>query len=197
MATSNVPDEFKQELIEKHWDINVDHEWWDCVYDTFKEDMKEKGIEVVRMYFSGFYSQGDGACFDGLVPVSQFSKFMEVHDLVSRFPAAKFFADNNDLRLDMYHAHHHYYHENTVDVSLMDISGNPYEDFSTRWEVYDTMQTLFHDEEQDLFEVECEEIVKGYMRELYSRLQKDYEYLTSEEVVWETIVANELHLEIA
>lgn len=197
MDTSNVSDESKQELVEKYRDINVDHDWWDFTYEDFKNDMREKGIEVVRMYFTGFYSQGDGACFEGLVPVSQFSKFMEVHELSSKFPAAKFFADNNDLRLDMHKHHHHYCHENTIDVTIMDISGNPYEDFSTRWEVYDTMQTLFNEEEYELFELECEDIVKGYMRELYSRLEKEYEYLVSEEVVWETIVANELHLQAA
>lgn len=196
MAIDDVSDEVKQELIEKHRDINVDYDWWDYVYEDFKQDMKEKGIEVTRMYFSGFYSQGDGACFEGLVPVSQFSKFMEIHGLNDKFPAAKFFANNNDLRLDMYRHHHHYCHENTVEVSLYEITGNPYEEFSTRWEVYDTMQTLF-EEEYALLEVECEEIVKDYMRDLYSNLRKEYEYLSSNDAVWETIVANELHLQAA
>jgi hypothetical protein len=58
------------------------------------------------------------------------------------------------------------------------------------------MQTLF-ESEFALLELDCEEIIKDYMHELYSRLRKEYEYLTSEEVVWESIVANELHLEAA
>jgi hypothetical protein len=58
------------------------------------------------------------------------------------------------------------------------------------------MQTLF-ESEFALLELDCEEILKGYMQELYSRLRKEYEYLTSKEAIWETIVANELHLETA
>jgi hypothetical protein len=121
---------------------------------------------------------------------------MEVHDLCERYPAAKFFADQSELRLDMFRLTSHYCHENSVSVALRDITGNPYDDLTTRWEIYDTMQTLL-DSEYAQLELDCEDIVKGYMQELYSRLQKEYEYLTSEEVVWESIVANELHLETA
>jgi len=37
------------------------------------------------------------------------------------------------------------------------------------------------------------EIFKGYMRDLYCDLGTEYEYLTSDEVVWEAIEANELN----
>ena len=51
-------------LLEKYRYINVEHdEWWDCVESDFKEDMKAVGIDVHRIHFSGFCSQGDGACF--------------------------------------------------------------------------------------------------------------------------------------
>lgn len=196
MGTNNLSDEVKQELIEKHWDINVDQEWWDCVYEDFKTDMKEKGIEIVRIYFSGFSSQGDGACFEGLVPVSQFGKFMDVHNLATKYPAARFFSKSFDLRLDANKVHHRYCHEGTIEVSLHEFMLNCYEDSSPRWEVYDTMQTLFNAEFAQL-ELDCEEIFKGYMRELYRKLEKEYNYFTSKDAIWETIVANELHLEAA
>jgi hypothetical protein len=196
MEATMVSDELKQELLERYYEINVDHDWWDCTYEDFKVDMDTKGIHVEDINFSGFWSQGDGASFTGAVFVGQFAKFMEVHDLCERYPAAKFFADQSELRLDMFRNTSHYCHENTINVVLHDITGNPYDDFTPRWEIYDTMQTLL-DSEYAALELDCEEIVKGYMQELYSRLQKEYEYLTSEEVVWETIVSNELHLEAA
>jgi hypothetical protein len=196
MEANMVSDELKQELLERYRDINVDYDWWDSIYDDFKVDMDIKGIHVDKMYFSGFWSQGDGACFEGVVFVNQFAKFMEVHDLCERYPAAKFFADQSELCVQIAKESHHYCHENTVNVYLRDSTGNPYDDFTPRWEIYDTMQTLL-DSEYAALELDCEEIIKGYMQELYSRLQKEYEYLTSEEVVWESIVANELHLEAA
>ncbi len=62
---SGLESEMNPELIEKHRDINVDHDWWDCTYDHFMEDMKQVGITVKDMRFSGFWSQGDGASFTG------------------------------------------------------------------------------------------------------------------------------------
>jgi len=33
------------------------------------------------------------------------------------------------------------------------------------------------------------------MQDLYDRLATEYDYLTSDEAVWDTIVANDMHLE--
>ena len=53
-------------LLEKYRYINVEFDkWWDCVESDFKEDMLLVGIDVDRIFFSGFSSQGDGACFVG------------------------------------------------------------------------------------------------------------------------------------
>lgn len=35
-------EEQKEKVIEKHWDINVDHEWWDSVYD----DAEQIGLKI-------------------------------------------------------------------------------------------------------------------------------------------------------
>ena len=196
MDASSVADETRQELLEKYHDINVDHDWWDCVYEQFKEDMHEKGIEVVTPYFSGFWSQGDGACFEGVVPVSRVTDFLREHELDERYPSAVFFADNADLRIESYKITHHYCHENTVSVRVNDFIANPYDEGSTRYELYEAMQEQFELDFAE-FKLDCEDILKSYMRDLYRRLYKEYEYLTSEEAVWDTIVANDLHKQVA
>ena len=43
----------------------LDYEWYDFVFEDAKECASILGIEINNIYFSGFYSQGDGACFDG------------------------------------------------------------------------------------------------------------------------------------
>lgn len=43
----------------------MDGEWWDAVYEDAKECGKRLGIDISKIYFSGFASQGDGASFDG------------------------------------------------------------------------------------------------------------------------------------
>lgn len=43
----------------------LDYEWWDGVFDLVKDAGECLGIDVDRIYFSGFGGQGDGACFEG------------------------------------------------------------------------------------------------------------------------------------
>lgn len=40
--------------------------WWDSVYEDAKVIAALMGIKITNIYFSGFASQGDGACFEGL-----------------------------------------------------------------------------------------------------------------------------------
>lgn len=49
---------------------NLDHEWWDSVYDDFAQICGILGVELsttkngLAVYFSGFSHQGQGSCFD-------------------------------------------------------------------------------------------------------------------------------------
>lgn len=43
----------------------LDYEWWNYIYDDAKKCAGILGIEISDIYFSGFYSHGSGACFDG------------------------------------------------------------------------------------------------------------------------------------
>lgn len=55
--------ELLEKVIEKHRDINVSFDWWDFIYEDFNERNNEYfGID--KIYFSGFWSQGDGAMFE-------------------------------------------------------------------------------------------------------------------------------------
>ncbi len=42
-----------------------DYEWWDCVYEDATTLAALFGLDIDKIYFSGFWSQGDGACFEG------------------------------------------------------------------------------------------------------------------------------------
>lgn len=41
------------------------HDWWEDSFDTFKELGEAFGFDITDIDFSGFSSQGDGACFEG------------------------------------------------------------------------------------------------------------------------------------
>lgn len=60
-----LPDEAKEKAREWYREGALGDEWWDGVYDTAKTAGACLGIDVDQIYFSGFWSQGDGACFTG------------------------------------------------------------------------------------------------------------------------------------
>lgn len=186
-------DKRKAQLIEKYRDFNVEHiDWWDCVYSDFTEDMKAKGIEVQDMRFSGFWSQGDGASFtDYIIDNIQ---FLEAHELTESYPwTTKLLEMGGEFTLKIERTSHHYVHENTISVDLtypyMFSHVLPRDDLRSaiadRWD-----QHL--DAEYDIITEAATGIIRDYCRDLYRRLEEDYNYLTSDEAVWEAIESNEL-----
>lgn len=55
----------RDQVLEKHREWQVEHEWWDFVYEDAKRMGALMGIEIDEIQFSGFWSQGDGASFTG------------------------------------------------------------------------------------------------------------------------------------
>lgn len=184
----------QRELIDKYRDINTDHNWWDSTYDYWTETLLEKGIDPDDFAFSGFWSQGDGASFCGRINMAQ---FLKAHNLEQEYPAATFFAVGNEISAKLFRRGSHYSHENTVDVQIYDDMMNVFDDDDLRSDVYDMMTTEFNNEESTKLDEDVISICRGYMRQIYRDLEKEYEYLTSDQAVWETIEANELHLEVA
>lgn len=191
MQTTQSDDQLRSELIEKHHDINVDYEWWDCLYDDFKIEMLEKGITVDQINFSGFYSQGDGACFTGTVDMRV---FLKIHDLEQDFMGATFFAGQRELYASITRTHSsHYSHEYTTQIELHEDTYNNFDEDDLRCQVYGEMAGLLNEEWARLEET-VTKICRSYMRDLYRRLRDEFEALTTDEAIWETIVANDLHV---
>lgn len=58
------------EKIKQWWyEHGSDYQWWDDTYEQFKEEGYELGFLIGKMYFSGFYSQGDGASWSGQIDI--------------------------------------------------------------------------------------------------------------------------------
>ena len=178
-------------LLEKYRYINVEHDdWWDCVESDFKEDMKAVGIDVHRIYFSGFSSQGDGACFEGKLDSALV--YLDHHHKDQHPMIRKLLEAGGGVYVNCDHTGR-YYHENCtqfwVDAdTLTGVLPCPtefHEEIAEQW------QELLG-KEMDSFETDVAEQWRTYMRELYSKLGAEYDYYTSDEAVWETIEANEL-----
>jgi uncharacterized protein YfbU (UPF0304 family) len=183
------------ELMDKHRTINVDHDdWYESVYESFKERMERQGITADELSFSGFYSQGDGASFTGCInPL----RFLRKHFPKDYPMLRKVVGLGGRVHLAWKHSGH-YYHEysNTFDL---DVEGFEYlmikpTDFHEQ--VVASLDNKLQ-EELETFEDDAVPLIRGYMKQLYRELEKEYDYLTSDEAVKETIIANELHKECA
>ena len=49
-------------------------DWYDSVYETAIEEGKTKGFDIDEIQFSGFWSQGDGACWEGYINLKKWVK---------------------------------------------------------------------------------------------------------------------------
>jgi hypothetical protein len=187
--------ERQRELIEKHRDINTDYEWWDCIYDSFQEDMKQKHIEVQDMRFSGFCSQGDGASFTGYIDDNK--AFFEDHGLTETYPyMMKLLSHGGGFSLCIERSSSRYVHENTVSAEL-----SYCDNFSCSCvlrvddPLREAVVKLWDEALQREYDTICDtvtDIIRGYCRDLYRKLEEEYDYLTSDEAIWEAIEANEL-----
>ena len=178
-------------LIEKHRYINVEYNnWWDCVESDFIEDMKQVGIHVDKIYFSGFWSQGDGACFVG--SLDNALTYLNHHH-VDQFPMLRKLIEMGGTVWATSDHRGRYYHSNSVSINAECEAfwqcANPKSELQEaviqRW---DGMV----DKEIVDFEAALAEQWRTYMNDLYTKLEEEHDYLTSDDGVWDTLVANEL-----
>lgn len=159
----------KQVAIEEHRDINVDWDWYEPMFEGFKEQLEEVGFYDVDIFFSGFYSQGDGASFDGKINPLKFAE-TENEKRVAKL------IDNGLLEgftIEKTSYASHYSHEKTryVDVWRDD-----------RKNIDSVLVSL------------CEKIEAKRLelsKQIYNDLYKAYEELQSDEFISETLVAND------
>ena len=175
-------------------DAAVSDDWWDAVYDDFERICDILGVNLktrpVRLmgggtrqkpciWFSGFWSQGDGAAFEGYlshakgatVSIRDYApQDTSLHGIADRLQAIQ---RRNFYQLAAEASHRgRYYHEYTmsVDVSRFSRTGQPPTD--------------------DAEEV-VTEIFRDLARWLYRQLQAEYDHLTSNEAIEEGIMINE------
>lgn len=183
----------KAKILDKHRHWNTEVDWWDSAYDRFKEDMDAKGIHVTNIYFSGFSSQGDGACFEGAVydwPVFLKALGYDNHVLID-------FAKDT-WSFNVKHRGH-YYHENCTSFHMEFPLPEDYEEwdflqvYGCGEELRDAaLITALSVHSGNALEAQFTDAFKDHMRDLYRRLEEEHEYLTSDEVVLETLDANDM-----
>lgn len=171
----------------------LDHDWFEFVYDDFKRICAILGVDLktvpVRLYgggtrqkpciwFSDFWSQGDGACFEGRYSHATGAprairdhapKDNELHRIAYVLQAIQ---RRNFYQLYATVTHRdRYYHEYSMAISVE-------RDSPTR-------QDMTADTEETVIEA-----LRDLARWLYRQLEREYDYLASDESVDDAITAN-------
>lgn len=185
---NELSEDAKKKAIEKLRDINVDHQWWNFIYDDVQKILGFLGFQDITIEFSGFYSQGDGASFTGRYSFNKewrkaleeydpldhndsgWKKFGEALEAASKIVEAS--TGEGHIEAEITRSDHHYSHENTVSFNVYS-SEDMYADIP--------------EEAGEAFVDTCQNI----MRHIYGKLEGSYDNLTGDEAVAECIIANE------
>ena len=171
-------EDIKQRLLDKFRETEVVEGWWYTVYDDFKQRVEEDfGFGVDKMFFSGFCNQGDGASFRG--SVADWDKFL---DAIGH-PELKEWAGPEGWNLFTV-VYGRYCYSSSMDVSgEWSIPENPYDE-ETEVLQHDAWNLMVPTEARLLvFEDSARTFLRDLADELYKDLEKEYEYLISDETV--------------
>lgn len=167
--------EAKEKAIERFQNINVEHDWYDFVFDDAKTIASLMGIDIKRIFFSGFWSQGDGACFEGdysykkdsVKAVKEYAPTDEkLHSIVERLSAIQ---KSNFYKLSARVEHSGYYYHSKCTTVHVYKDGN------------------YTSDENETILTEC---LRDMMDWIYSQLEKEYEWNTCESSIIEAIESN-------
>lgn len=170
----------------------ISYEWYEFVYDDFIRVCKILGVRLktraVRLmgggrpepciWFRGFWSQGDGACFEAFYSYrknapSEIRAYAPQDDELHRVAdALQAIQRRNFYQLHAEASHRgHYYHEYCMAIAVERDSL--------------TYQDMTADAEDAVIEA-----MRDLARWLYRQLEREHEFLSSNAVVDEAIIAN-------
>jgi len=143
----------KQKVLERQYDINVDHDWWDSIY----YDAEQIGCKI-----SGFDIGRESYC--------DLSFYLSAHEIAQNI------INNHGEQCDTYKTAASFLEEwQPIYNTYLDESSEHYE------------SSEYEDKLLDIEQEFCRALSEDY---LYT-LRREYEYLTSEEAILETLEANE------
>ncbi len=177
---------------QKWQEYACDHDWWASVYDIAKEDGKAKGFDIDDITFSGFWSQGAGASWEGRIDIP---KYIEVNKLEAD---PDWFLLNELVRNDFVDSHLEIrrYGYSAYEGSMVGGGVDAWCNGDERMGTGVCTGSLGVDliEMVDLAAIDdaLTEAARDYAQKIYGMLETEYEYLTSEEEFIASCECNEI-----
>jgi len=182
MLFAELSTEQQATAIEKFRDINVDDDnWYTVVYEQWQETLSELGFNDIVINFTGFWSQGDGASFT--TDTIDLEKYLTKTKQLTKYKSIRKYIKDKELEVKLTRYPTRYYHENTITINVL---------VSTEYINGTRKQNLAMEE----LETDMTEFCRDKSKEIYQDLEEDYNLLTSDEQVKETIINCEFQFEV-
>lgn len=178
--------DIQEKVLDQERDCNVEFDdWYDFILDDWTRKLFSLGYEDSKISFRGFCSQGDGACFTCSINIPAWIK---ANKETKRFGAIARHIKNGKIEIiaSIESKNFHYTHEHTVGINYEwywygSERYNP-ENINANNKLYHALKEL---------PTVIIENARILMRQIYNELEKDYDYLVSDDAIKETIKANE------
>jgi hypothetical protein len=204
---SELSDEAKKKAIKNNSEICFYYGWDRNIIEEEQARLEELGFSNVEILYSGFYSQGDGACFTGELDNDGLIKFMCGVDekgvkLVDKYRAVYDSIcgrEEHNIHVNIKITHSgHYYHEymtSTNDYSELQTGEEMTGDLLKEWQAF---MTFFDNRVYELgnnpltgssrhgWLIDCN-------RAIYKALENENDYLGSDESIIEYFENNEVY----
>lgn len=171
---SELSEAAKMRALEKFRHVNVEFEdWEEGIKEAATEKLAERGYRDIKIMYTGFGSQGDGACFTATLDLE---KWLQATGRAEEFAALKSLDSLEDVTVTLSHSWRYYFATSTtVDVELVN------EEKSSP-EVLEALDRL-----EKAISEDREKLGDG----IYHDLEMSYFELIEDEAVAETIEAND------
>lgn len=158
--------------------MELPYDWYEDVYEVFKSELfNTYGIEATKMYFRGFWSQGDGAMFEGYV--YDWGKLLP-HVGIDNPVIHELATDEFSVKASQYghycHSHSIYFNFDISDVDDWEFAC-PYKEGDIRRNAWLIITSQL---DVETMMADIEDLWRDLSGELYRRLEAEYDYLTEE-----------------
>ena len=184
---------------------NLIHEWWGDTYEYFKERGHERGFELDSMHFRGFWSQGDGAMWTGEVRLKEFITYhlRDTDPDHHRYTVLLMLLEEDyiDGRINVEQRGFYYSHSGCMqfetsqqgmvyDLASSDEDTLHHDCVLKGANVYQLAEGIQYEELLAKLDEWIEKEARGYADELYDALEKEHEFLTSDEAITDSCDIN-------
>ena len=184
-------DKAKEKALDNNRLFNTDNDFWPvCVIEDRTAILEEHGFYEPQILYSGFCSQGDGACFTATLDNGGLLSFLTKTKQLAKYKTLVKAINDCTIYVNIKITHtDRYYHENSTTIedwtesqANEELTGKLLEEYTQWYSSFDSRAS--NNASIGWYYEECQDI--------YRHLETEHDYQNSDEIIEESLLANEM-----